>query len=319
MPPNKNDLPLPRHVSLEAQAMLGQPLDMTGFDQIPSTAEEWENALSQRTAPYESMVQDIINAAPLSIEKHEINGVVCRTLTPDTIPEDRQDIVLLNLHGGGYTMFGGDLSAMEGTSLASAGGFKVVSVDYRMPPHHPYPAAIEDGLAVYQQLLATHPAEKIAIFGASAGGGLAASVCLAAQQRGLPMPAAVVLNTPWSDLSKTGDSYYSNDGVDPTLSSYDTGLGAMALLYANGEDLKHPMLSPVYADYSNGFPPAMLITGTRDLLLSCTVRLHRALRDANIEADLHVFESMWHGFGAVPEGKIADIEAVKFLEKHLKI
>jgi len=193
----------------------------------------------------------------------------------------------------------------------------VVSVDYRMPPEHPFPAAVDDGLAVYRELLERFDPGAIAIIGTSAGGGLAAAVTLAARDAGLPLPAAVVMHTPWTDLSKTGDSYFTNDGVDPVLRSYDGTLEVMARMYAGKASLTHPLVSPVYADYSKGFPPSMLSTGTRDLLLSATVRLHRALRRAGVPAELHVFDALWHGISMVPEGKELQAETLEFLERQL--
>lgn len=310
--------PVPTTVSPEAQAFLANPIDMSALGGArPETTEEWEAMIAGVDSQYLPILEEMLRVAPVTFEKSEVAGVTVRVITPDHFPADRQDKVLINLHGGGYAIMGGELSVMEGIPIAAAGGFKVICVDYRMPPHHPYPAAVDDGLAVYEAVLEHHKPGNVAIFGASAGGGLTAAVVLAARDKGLSLPAGVILNTPWSDLTKSGDSYYTNDGVDPVLTTYDGGLIGMAKIYAGDEDPKHPLLSPVYADYTKGFPPAMLVTGTRDLLLSCTVRLHRVLRAAGIYADLHVFEAMWHGFAAMPEGRVADAEAIDFLENHL--
>jgi len=187
-----------------------------------------------------------------------------------------------------------------------------------MPPKHPFPAAIDDCLAVYETLLETYSAEKIAIVGGSAGGGLAVTTTLSIRDAGLPLPKAVISNTPWSDMNKIGDSYYTNEFVDPALITYDGFIESAALIYADGEDLMNPLLSPVYADYTKGFPPTFLSTGTRDLFLSNTVRLHRALRQAGIDADLHVFDAMWHSLFLMPEeGQILIDEMILFLDDHL--
>ncbi len=313
-------LPVPTTVSPEAQALLAKPVDMSVHQlPLPETTEQWLTHIAASNQRFDGWLQAALAGGGVSIEQSDIAGVAVRTITPDALPAHKVQKVLINLHGGGYTMFGGKYSVIEGLGLARAGNFKVVAVDYRMPPLHPFPAAVDDGVAVYEALLEQYAPDDIGIFGASAGGGLTAAVIVAARDRGLPLPAAAVLNTPWSDLSKTGDSYYANDGVDPVLSSYDGTLGAMAQLYAGDAGLKHPLVSPVYADYAPGFPPTLLVSGTRDLLLSPTVRLHRALRAAGIEADLHVFEAMWHGFNTVPEGAIAQAEAVAFLEEKLGV
>ena len=108
-----------------------------------------------------------------------------------------------------------------------------------MPPEHPFPAAVDDAVAVYKALLKSYQAQNIGIFGGSAGGGLAAATVIAARDSGLPLPGAVALNTPWSDLSKTGDTYFTNEWVDTQLPTYEGPLGAAARLYAGKYDLKH--------------------------------------------------------------------------------
>lgn len=282
----------------------------------PKNAAEWHAYREQLEIPFGPRLETAIAAAGVSIEKQELAGVTVREILPAG-REPRAGQVLINLHGGGYVFLGGDLSVMEGLGLA-ASGYRVISVDYRMPPDHPFPAAVDDGVAVYRELLKRYEPDGIALFGASAGGGLTAAVALAARDAGLPLPGAVVMHTPWADLSKTGDSYFTNAGVDPVLPSYDGLLAESAAVYAGAAGLEHPLVSPVYADFSGGFPPALLSTGTRDLLLSCTVRLHRELRRAGVPAELHVFEAMWHGLSAMPEGADLHREVLAFLERHLK-
>ena len=184
-----------------------------------------------------------------------------------------------------------------GTAIRMAA--RVWAVDYRMPPDHPFPAALDDCLAAYRALLGERSPERIVIGGASAGGNLAAALILRARDEGLPLPAAVVLMTPGADLTEAGDSHQTNLGLDPLI----PGSGRQQfLLYAAGHDLRHPYLSPLNGDFSKGFPPAILTTGTRDMLLSDTVLLHRALRRAGIPAELHVTEAgrarRVHGPGA---------------------
>ena len=185
---------------------------------------------------------------------------------------------------------GGDKEAIE---LAGFGGFKVISVDYRMPPDFPYPAAMDDAMAVYRAVLKTTKAKNIGIFGTSTGGGMTLAMVLRAKMEHLPLPGAIAPGTPWSDMTKTGDSFYANEMLDNVLVSDDGFLHAAALLYANGHDLKDPLLSPVYGDM-HGFPPTILTSGTRDLFLSNTVRVHRKLREAGVEAVLQVFEGESH-------------------------
>ena len=143
---------------------------------------------------------------------------------------------------------------------------------------------------------------------------------LRAEKEGLPLPAATAPGTPWSDMTKTGDTYFTNEMVDNVLVSNDGWLGDAAKLYANGHDLKDPMLSPVYGDFQ-GFPPTILTSGTRDLLLSNTVRVHRKLRDAGIDSFLQVFEGQSHAHylrdDTAPETKAAFAEITGFFNKHM--
>jgi acetyl esterase/lipase len=309
--------PVPRHISKEAQAILAAPIQISR-DAPPRTLEEWSERRANMQAMFRPLLETQLAARDVSITQDEIAGVTVFEVVPNPPAEVRAGQVLLHLHGGGYTFGGGEASAGGGIGLAARGHYRVVAADYRMPPEHPFPAAVDDGVAVYRALLESYEPENIAIFGGSAGGGLTAAVTLAARDAGLPLPGAVVMHTPWSDLSKTGDSYYTNEGVDPILPIWDGGLEASARAYAGKADLKHPLVSPVYADYDKGFPPALLSTGTRDLLLSCTVRLHRALRAAGVEAELHVFEAMWHGLATLPvEGMELEREVLAFLERHL--
>ena len=160
----------------------------------------------------------------------------------------------------------------------------------------------------------------MAIFGTSTGGGMTLAMVLRAIKEGLPLPAAIAPGTPWSDITETGDTYMANEMLDNVLVSYSGWLGDAAKLYANGTDLKDPQLSPIYGDF-NGFPPAILTSGTRDLFLSNTVRTHRKLRRAGVEAELQVFEGMSHAqykFDPfAPETKETFTEIARFFDKHL--
>ena len=312
--------PVPGHVSEEAQGILGLPIDLS-FESRPSpgSTEEWEAQIRESDAVFAPMVLEKIESAPVTIELMEVDGVTIRLVEPEDKSLLREGSIILNFHGGGFTMFGGDISVFEALPLAEV-GYRVVCVDYRMLPHHPYPAAVDDCMTVYRSLLENYDASSIALVGTSAGGNLVAAVTLMARDAGLPLPAAAVMHTPWSDLGKIGDSYFTNDRVDPMLTSYDV-VGGAARLYADGKELNDPLLSPVYGDYTKGFPPSLLSTGTRDLLLSCTLRLHRVLRSAKMEAELHVFDALWHGFGLTlpEEGKALNDEVLAFLDKHLLV
>lgn len=309
-------LPIPTTISNEAQAFLTQPINNSGRGVTLTTNEDWYAFRDAIDNAWRPVFEQWRQRYAVTVTKKTIAGVTVWEVLPERISPDHEDKVLLNVHGGGYVLFAGDLSVYEALSAASLGKIRVLAIDYRMPPDHPFPAAIDDAVAVYREILNDYAPTDIGLFGGSAGGGLAAAMTLVIRDEGLPMPVAVALNTPWSDLSKTGDSYFANDGIDPVLVTYDGSLGEMARVYANGRDYKDPLLSPVYADYSKGFPPTFFLTGTRDLFLSNTVRHHRALRNAGIEADLHVFEALWHDFADIPEKDEAVLEMMAFFDKH---
>ena len=224
------------------------------------------------------------------------------------------------MHGGCYVSFPGESGTTEAILMAGFGHFKVISVDYRMPPDHPYPAALDDAMTVWKAALKMADPKNMAIFGSSAGGALTLSMVLRAKQDNLPLPAAIAPGTPMADLTDTGDTFSTNAMLDNVLVAPGASCDARAALYANGHDLKDPLLSPVYGDM-HGFPPAILTTGTRDLLLSNTVRVHRKLRQAGVEAVLQVYEGAVHAQYArdvdAPETKEAFEEIARFFDKHL--
>jgi len=189
-----------------------------------------------------------------------------------------------------------------------------------MPPDHPYPAALEDAMRIWKAATKMADPKNMAIFGSSAGGALTLSMIHRAKQDDLPLPAAIAPGTPMSDLTGSGDSFRTNAMLDNVLVAYGANCDKRAALYANGHDLRDPMLSPLFGDMQ-GFPPAILTSGTRDLLLSNTVRVHRKLRQAGVEAVLQVFEGQAHAqyYRDVnaPESREAFEEIANFFDRHL--
>jgi len=171
-----------------------------------------------------------------------------------------------------------DLDSMVMAGLTE---YKVIAVDYMGLPDHPFPAPMDDAMAVWKEVVKLKNPANIAVFGSSAGGGMVLSLVQRAKKDGLPLPGAVMSGSPWSDLSKTGDSYYTNAGVDNTLVTYEGFTEALAKRYASGRDLKEPEISPVYGNFT-GFPPTFLVSGTRDLWLSNTVRVQHKLLQAGV-------------------------------------
>jgi monoterpene epsilon-lactone hydrolase len=313
-------LPVPvSGVSPGMQAFIAAPLN-PDWDKLWKTGEEARKFADVQAANAVKGIPGMLDRLHVKSASSTISGVKVFTLTPETIPPENRDKVLIHVHGGCYVLFPGQSGTTEAIMMAGFGHYKVISVDYRMPPEAYFPAALDDAVAVYKAVLKDTPAKNVAFFGTSAGGALTLEMVLRARAQGLPVPGAIAPGTPMSDVTKTGDSFYTNEKVDNILVSRDGFCDAATVIYANGHDLKDPLLSPVYGDM-HGFPPAILTTGTRDLLLSNTVRVHRELRRAGVPAELTVFEGQSHAQyqfdDRVPETKEAFDEIAAFFGHHL--
>jgi epsilon-lactone hydrolase len=223
--------------------------------------------------------------------------------------------VYLDIHGGALVGMGGDVCRLWGMENAERYATLTYSVDYRMPPEHRYPASLDDCLTVYRELLKSFAPRDIIVGGSSAGANLAAALVLRARDEGMPMPAAIALPSPEIDLTESGDTFEANRGVDVVLKR---GLIEINRLYANGHDLAHPYLSPLFGDFSRGFPPTFLQAGTRDIFLSNAARMHRNLLKAGVPVELHVFEAMPHGgfLASTPEDMEVTVSIRAFLDNY---
>ena len=308
------EIPIPSHLSPQAQAVLAQgPVEGVPW---PDTDDPvgWH----EHIAVMDQKVLDMLAAAPRPVGSDVREVVVGQAVVYAITPHDcnRQDRrTYLELHGGAFVLGGGELCRQSGIASAGRLGCQVWSLDYRMPPDHPFPAALDDCLTAYRQLLADRDPGDIIVGGGSAGGNLAAALALRARDEGLPLPAALVIVSPGADLTASGDTHYTNFGVD-TVSVLPSL--APTKLYVGNHDIRHPYVSPLYGDFAPGFPPTLLASGTRDVLLSDTVRLHRALRNTGVAAELHVLEAAPHGgfFGAAPEDDQLWREIRQFAERH---
>lgn len=313
-------LTTPTTVSPQLQAQIGAPL-AEGWNVVPSTSAGWRALAARSAAQVAPALPGIIAGFDLKVVPGRIAGVPVFRISPAEVAPRNHRRILLHLHGGGYVLYPGEAGAGEGMDMAGYGEYEVISVDYRMPPDHPFPAALQDALKVYRALLRHHHAKRIGVFGASAGGGLTLALMLRARAAGLPLPGAIAPGTPWVDLTGDGDSLKTNEYVDNVLVSNSGWIGAAAQLYAAGRSLRNPYISPIYADF-RGLPPAILTSGTRDLLLSQTVRTHRKLRQAGGTASLQVFEGMSHAQFLqpfVPETEEAFGEISEFFDTHLHV
>ena len=312
-------IPVPTDVSPGMQKFIAAPLN-PNWNKLWKTGEEWRKFADTMAAGIVPTIPAMAERLHVKIEPSTMDGVKVFIVTPDEIPPENRNRLLIHIHGGCYVLFPGEAGATEAITMAGLEHFKVISIDYRMPPEAYFPAAIDDVLTVYKAAQRTTDPKNIGIFGTSAGGALTLEVILRAKEKGVALPGAISAGTPMSDATKTGDSFYTNEMVDNVLVSRDGFCDAATVVYANGHDLKDPLLSPVYGDM-HGFPPAILTTGTRDLLLSNTVRSHRALRAAGVEAQLEVYEGQSHAQylfdDRLPETAVAFGEMAAFFDKHL--
>lgn len=206
--------------------------------------------------------------------------------------------IILYCHGGGYST-GSSLYARTLTGkLAASTSMDVLSFDYRLAPEHPYPAATEDAMQVWNYLmLLGYGARDIILAGDSAGGNLALSLTLKLKEEGRLLPRGLVLMSPWTDLTSSGKSYISKAEIDPVLNG--AYLEKMIRNYAEGQELTNPLISPLFGDYV-GFPPTYIQVGNNEILLDDSVMLYKKLLKANVSVKLEMFKGMWHVFQMSP-------------------
>ena len=281
-------VPMPQTVSPEAQRWLKeieqQSPPAKDIVEIRAQTDDWRKRGSAEAKKH----------YPVNVEETTIAGIRTDIITPLSMPDRNKKRVLINLHGGGFISDSGSL--IEGIPISNLSKIKVVSVYYRLAPENPFPAAVDDVVATYKELLKTYESKNIGIFGTSAGAILSAEVLVKLRQLHLPLPAALGFYTGLADFSRTADSQqlFTLNGFSGTISPQDP-VGTHDKQYVAGTDPKDPLLSPIFADL-HGFPPTQLVTGTRDLLLSNTSLFHLALLRAGVDARLIVYEAMPHAF-----------------------
>lgn len=304
----------PAGISSEARAALSA-LQRVVIPALPlEDGEAWAAWIKEQDDATAAVYpESVASDAGLLREPAAFGGVPGNVLVPAHLKDPDSAPIVVEIHGGGLVLCGGDLSWRVSVTWAKSRDAVTWVPDYRMPPAHPYPAPLDDCVATYRAALEVRPASQILVSGVSAGGNLAAASMLRIKAEGLPMPAGLVLVTPEVDLTESGDSFRTNDGLCSLAS-----LMAFNRLYADGANLADPYLSPLFGELT-GLPPTLLTTGTRDLFLSNTVRMHRRLLAAGVPAELHVFEGMPHGSftGSAPEDLDLLASISKFAQRRL--
>ena len=211
--------------------------------------------------------------------------------------------VILYCHGGGYTSGNLGYSRVLSSKLAHVTGYDVLSFEYRLAPEHPYPAAVEDALRAWDYLMYLgYGAENVTAAGDSAGGNLALVLCTRLKAAGRRLPRALLLMSPWTDMTMSGASYRERAESDPMLTA--EYIEAVRSAYAGGQDYRSPELSPLLGDL-RGFPPALIQVGDHEILYSDSATLQEALHRAQVPCRLEVSEGMWHVFQMFPVKKAA--------------
>ncbi|MFT4025694.1 MAG: alpha/beta hydrolase fold domain-containing protein [Novosphingobium sp.] len=301
-------VPIPKSLSPQAQGFLAGMIAKAAAGQGPSgdLAEGADLAL-QMLGPAAAGFAGTFEEFDLG------NGALLYRAAPAAASGRAAEVAYFDIHGGGFTAGGGAMCQMLAKIRAADYGVQVFAIDYRLAPAHPYPAALDDCLAAYREILRRVAPADLVVAGSSAGGNLAAALMLRARDEGLPLPAGLLLMTPAMDIAGAGDSRTTNRHLDISLHGVDAGPEA----YWGSADPCDPYLSPIHGEIGAGWPPTLLTTGTRDLLLSDTVMMHRKLREAGVAADLLVTEGGMHvGFmGSAPEDHFLMAESRKFVRR----
>jgi epsilon-lactone hydrolase len=288
--------------------MLGAPRESVAEVRHCQAAEFYET----------SVYKDVRNRYPVVVAPQEIGGVYTEVFTPvGGVASKNKERVLINLHGGGFLEGSRSISHLESIPIAAVAKIKVISVDYRQAPEYRFPAATQDVVAVYRQLLKTYKPENIGIFGCSAGGLLTAQTVAWLRKELLPIPGAIGMFCMGASYTGKGDSSIIAHAIEGS-SEADF---AKYYEYFEGANPNDPLVYPVLSNQvMAAFPPSLLITGTRDHAMSSVVYTHSRLVELGVKADLHVFEGMGHAFFYNPElsesREVFDLVS-KFFYSHL--
>jgi len=313
---------IPDSVSDEAKVFLNQqpgPEESFPPTPAPDDFDAWQEIFCAVEKAYASLNDQVLQQFPVTQLKGELGGVPVLDIRPvDWCDSNR---LILYFHGGAYTLYSAASSLCLAAPITVETGMRVISVDYTRAPFANFKQIIAQALAVVKALndegIAT---EEMVFMGDSAGGGLASGTVLALRDKQLSIPACLVLQSPWSDITESGDSYETLREHEP-LYYYDLHLKNCALAYAGPDNLKHPYVSPVYANYGKGFVPTLIQGGTKEIFLSNFVRHYQALDQAGIEVKLDLYEGMIHDFmfeaPMLPESVISRQKTAKFIRRHL--
>lgn len=315
----RTDYFVPSTISDEAQAIAKtfrrEPILLPAADDLQGWKEAWQD--NENDVLDENQLA--IDHYQVIVQQRKLAGIPVLDITPKGWKDNGK--VLVYTHGGAYTLFSAASTLTSSGPIADATGLRVISIDYTLAPFARWEQVTDEVIAVIQALIKEgYALENMAIYGDSAGGGLAAGTVLKMRDQGIGMPAAIVLLSPWSDITESGDTYVTLKEADPLL-LYPGQLDHSADAYADPKDQRNPYVSPVYGNYSKGFPPTLIQVGTKEIFLSNAVRHYQVLDQAGITVKLDAYEGMWHVFPAfhwqLPESDLAREKMTAFLKQHL--
>lgn len=284
---------------------------------VPRTLAEFDAAAERGFGIAEQLARAGIDALGPTVIERSIDTVTVLDVTPRDHVDDGSAIVYI--HGGGFVQGSARSSLLTATTAAQTSGRRVLSIDYTLAPRGTWQTITDQVARVWASLLQEGRApEKTGLFGDSAGACIAAASSLLIRERSLPLPAALILLSPVVDFAIDGDTTGTLAAVD----YLDATMRQVAReAYAPGADFTGPLVSPIYGDFAPGYPPVLIQVGTREMLLSDSVRFHRALRAAGRSSRLEVYEGMPHVFQSLladtPEGRAAWAEMAEFWTEHL--
>ncbi|MBN1690377.1 MAG: alpha/beta hydrolase [Dehalococcoidia bacterium] len=304
-------------VSPEARHFQTEMAEVWCFDATRDDMPIIRNKLAEDFKP---LVELVKNTCVESMENIEIGGVPVLVTTPKGYNKQNDHKCIYYIHGGGYTVLDPVTMLVFSSPIGFVAGIKTYSIDYRLAPEYPFPAAVDDCLKVYRELVKRFEPGSFALLGDSAGATLSLVTALKASQQDLPLPAVIALSSPATDEKEIDDSQYILEGWDCGLSR-GRCVQKMFEAYAGKNDPEDPDISPIYAKYPANFPPTLIITGTRDLFLSNCSRLQRRLIKTGLEVRMDVWEGMWHDFVLmpfIPEAQQAAKEIGDYIKSRLK-
>ena len=284
--------------------------------------ENRKREIKKRVEDGRSGLEELSRLAPLfkdaKLENVVAGGVPAAWMITPEVVKDR---AILYLHGGGYVE--GSITSHQDLTqrISQTSKTRVLILDYRLAPEHPFPAALEDSISAYEWLINSegYNPKNLIIAGDSAGGGLTLATLVKLRDQGIPLPAAAVCLSPWTDLALTGESMKLKLHEDPFVSP--DGLMFDAVLYLGKTDPKNPYASPLYADF-NGLPPLCIQVGSAEILLDDATRLAKRAKEAGVEVQLDIWEDMIHVFQAfavmAPEGSDGIDKIGEFIKKFFK-